>query len=228
MRPLFLFRILLASGLSCVALDAGDSKALLFIDINAPTANSVTIRLSGTFNRSNAGTGTFSTHNNTFVNNQAGISPITDMLRFSALPVGTTINIPGQRFAFTNNPRNTNPFTGLLNNTMAASVSDTNFNNNTGPYFTFAFGTSGQAGATEGTFYLSNNYSNNTSIDRTLTFNNLTPTDIGLLPGFYSITYDLGTEQVIIRVPGPLPILGAATAFGFSRRLRKRIHSRSK
>jgi hypothetical protein len=34
-----------------------------------------------------------------------------------------------------------------------------------------------------------------------------------------------GTVYVCPKVPGPLPVLGAATAFGFSRKLRKRIKS---
>lgn len=218
-------RILLANGLlSCAALNAGDSKALLYIDFIAPTNTSpVTIRLSGTFNRLNAGTSQVANYDNTTVDNRAGINS-NDTLRFSALPVGTNTAVAGQRFAFTN-PRNQNPFTGSFSNTIASSVSDTNFNNNTGPYFNFAFGTAGAAGANPGRFWLSNNYVNNTSIDRTLTFNSLTLTDIGFLNGSPDITYDLGTEQIILRVPGPLPILGAAAAFGFSRRLRKRIHN---
>lgn len=32
-----------------------------------------------------------------------------------------------------------------------------------------------------------------------------------------------GSDPVIEAVPGPLPILGAAAAFGYSRKLRKRI-----
>jgi hypothetical protein len=41
-------------------------------------------------------------------------------------------------------------------------------------------------------------------------------------------TYTSGSEQIILRkdptqVPGPLPLLGAAAAFGYSRKLRNRI-----
>ena len=43
-----------------------------------------------------------------------------------------------------------------------------------------------------------------------------------------TIVFTSGTEQIILRnnppqVPGPLPLLGAAAAFGYSRKLRNRI-----
>jgi hypothetical protein len=40
--------------------------------------------------------------------------------------------------------------------------------------------------------------------------------------GVLNSTYTVGGEQIMI-VPGPLPLFGAAAAFGFSRRLRKRV-----
>lgn len=41
-----------------------------------------------------------------------------------------------------------------------------------------------------------------------------------------NVVYNIGGEQIILRerVPGPLPLLGAAAAFGYSRKLRKRIN----
>ncbi len=50
--------------------------------------------------------------------------------------------------------------------------------------------------------------------DGAFTFND-TSADGG---GSYSANIDVATK-----VPGPLPILGAGVAFGYSRRLRKRI-----
>ncbi len=58
---------------------------------------------------------------------------------------------------------------------------------------------------------------------------------MGLTPGIYKWTWGTtnpDSYQLIINsssgpvseaVPGPLPVLGAAAAFGFSRKLRKRI-----
>jgi hypothetical protein len=235
-----ILKILFVSGLSYAALDAGDSQALLYIDFVAPSNSSpVTITLSGTFNRANAGTSSAAIYNSTVAATNAGIQPgptNPDILRFTALPTGTVNPVAGQRFAF-NIPRNTNPFTGVTSpaNNFASSIIDSNYNTTTGPFFSFAFGTGSAAGAQPGTFWLSNNYTDNEFINRTLTFSTLSLTQIGLLRGTPDIAYTLGSgpnqEQVILRVspvPGPLPILGAATAFGYSRRLRKKIRNRSK
>ncbi len=232
-----LFRILSICGLSYAALNAGDSKALLYIDFVAPSNTSpVTITLSGTFNRANAGTPATANYNSTVATTNAGIQPGSsngDILRFTALPTGTVNPVVGQRFAF-NNPRNQNPFTGGLGNQFASSIIDSNYNTTTGPFFSFAFGAGSAAGAQPGTFYLSNNYTDNDSINRTLTFSTLSLTGIGFLRGSSDIVYTLGSgpnqEQVVLRVspvPGPLPVLGAAAAFGYSRRLRKKIRNRS-
>jgi len=57
------------------------------------------------------------------------------------------------------------------------------------------------------------------------TVNGFSPSSAGLTffdfgTGFQSYTLSATTEQV----PGPLPILGAAAAFGYSRKLRNRIN----
>lgn len=54
--------------------------------------------------------------------------------------------------------------------------------------------------------------------DGAFTFNDTLPST----PGSYSAQVDVSDGQ---EVPGPLPILGAGVAFGFSRRLRQRVKS---
>jgi hypothetical protein len=65
-----------------------------------------------------------------------------------------------------------------------------------------------------------------------LAFNGIFNLDLSLAQIFGAggasiFTYTSGSEQIILRkdpqVPGPLPILGAAAAFGYSRKLRNRI-----
>jgi hypothetical protein len=53
----------------------------------------------------------------------------------------------------------------------------------------------------------------------------LGPPDPNLLAGFVNagVSGKVGVQYVYQYVPGPLPILGSAAAFGWSRRLRRRI-----
>lgn len=57
----------------------------------------------------------------------------------------------------------------------------------------------------------------------------LGPPDANLLSGFLNagVSGDVGIQYVYQYVPGPLPILGSAAAFGWSRRLRRRISQSS-
>ena len=75
-------------------------------------------------------------------------------------------------------------------------------------------------------------YNSNTPIVSSATFNGATLAGLGFtttgLIGTWSLTGTSETIQVILgapaaAVPGPLPLFGAAAAFGWSRRLRKRI-----
>jgi len=83
------------------------------------------------------------------------------------------------------------------------------------------------------TFAIDSTYVSSTPIVSSATFNNQTLTSLGFttpgLIGTWSLT---GTSETILlilgnppaaAVPGPLPLLGAGAAFGWSRRLRKRI-----
>jgi len=58
------------------------------------------------------------------------------------------------------------------------------------------------------------------------TFTSNTIASLGLVPGIYTWTWGASEDQKLtinVEAPGPLPALGAATAFGWSRRLRRRI-----
>jgi MYXO-CTERM domain-containing protein len=84
-------------------------------------------------------------------------------------------------------------------------------------------------------FGISPSYISNTSINSTATFNGTTLAGLGFtttgLIGTWTLDGTSESIQVILgastppgaTVPGPLPLLGAGAAFGWSRRLRKRI-----
>lgn len=84
-------------------------------------------------------------------------------------------------------------------------------------------------------FGIDSSYISNTPIVSSATFNGTTLAGLGFtttgLIGTWSLTGTSESIQVIIgaptspgaTVPGPLPLLGAGAAFGWSRRLRKRI-----
>lgn len=223
MKPTPFFLSSLALGF---ALHAGDSKAIMRIDLISLDDNSpVQIRLYGSLEIAKLGTGASSNYNSGLAGNLPGIYPTADTLRINA----PTTTSPGGTIAgssyFFNNPRNQNPFTGAAANTFAASSTTTS----SGPFFAFAFGSTANAGAPAGKVWISSSYVSNSFVDYTLNFATLSLTDIGLTLGSSPIVYTLGTspnqEQVIIQslpVPGPLPFAGAFAAFGFARRLRAR------
>lgn len=106
-------------------------------------------------------------------------------------------------------------FPGTANLPSASSVSGIS---------TILFGKLGFAGVATG--YVSGN-----SIFSSATFNGQTLAGLGLttpgLLGTWSLVGGSDSIQVILGapapVPGPLPLLGAAAAFGWSRRMRRRI-----
>jgi hypothetical protein len=76
-------------------------------------------------------------------------------------------------------------------------------------------------------FVIDPSYVSGTPIISNAIFNGKTLADIGLTPtsgllGTWTLTGTSETIKVNV-VPGPLPVLGAGAAFGFSRRLRQRI-----
>ena len=80
---------------------------------------------------------------------------------------------------------------------------------------------------------IDSSYISNSAIISSATFNSKTLSSIGFtqstgLIGTWTLNGSGDTIQVVLgtpgaNVPGPLPLLGAGTAFGWSRRLRKRI-----
>lgn len=81
-------------------------------------------------------------------------------------------------------------------------------------------------------FIFDSSYVLGTPIISSATFNGKTLADFGLTPSSGLLgtwTLDGTSESINVRVfnpvPGPLPVLGAGAAFGFSRRLRRRINA---
>jgi hypothetical protein len=79
-------------------------------------------------------------------------------------------------------------------------------------------------------FFIDSTYTSGTPIVSSATFNNTTLRGLGFTTTGLIGTWTLeGTgdqiEVVLTEVPGPLPLLGAGAAFGFSRRLRRRIRT---
>jgi hypothetical protein len=79
-----------------------------------------------------------------------------------------------------------------------------------------------------GKFFIDSAYIPGTPIVSSATFNNTTLKGLGFTTTGLIGTWTLenGGDQiqvVLTEVPGPLPLLGAGAAFGFSRRLRRRI-----
>jgi len=96
------------------------------------------------------------------------------------------------------------------------------------------------------TFYILNSYTDGTPIDSSATFNGKSLADVGLddpslnntnIGSWTLVTTRTADPTNVINVivgappspsvPGPLPLLGTAAAFGWSRRLRRRISSAS-
>jgi hypothetical protein len=76
--------------------------------------------------------------------------------------------------------------------------------------------------------YFSQDFDGSQTISSVTTFAGVTLQDLGLTPNTsFTWTWGTGPDQMlrldIEPVPGPLPALGGAAAFGWSRRLRRRV-----
>jgi hypothetical protein len=201
-------------------LDAAPSKAVLYIDFIPLSPTSTRIQASGSLTPSLLGTpaagspvATAQTGNNT-----SGINRNSDTLRFT---YGSTASLHGTVFAMTGS---SNPFT-----VAGTFLAHTGITPTKTPPFVLQLGSTGG-------IRLPNTLTNCTHTGcpspstTALAFSgffdvNLSLAQIGLSGP--PITYTSGSEQIILRdatpAPGPVPLLGAAAAFGYSRKLRHRI-----
>jgi len=200
---------------TAILLDAVPSKANLFIDFIPLNPTQTRIKASGTINPSLLGTSSAgAVTTGPSAANTSAINKGADALRFSYTP--TLLSIPGRRYAITG--PTTNPFSGGGN---FVSTGTTPTNN---PPLQLRFGT-------DMDLWFPNTFTGGASpLNSNLPVNgffdvNLTLAQIGFLGS--SFTFTSGSEQIILsnnyQVPGPLPLLGAAAAFGYSRKLRNRI-----
>jgi hypothetical protein len=200
---------------TAILLDAAPSKANLFIDFIPLNPTQTRIKASGTINPSLLGTssaGAVSTAPSG--GNTSAINKAADALRFSYSP--TVVSNPGRRYAITG--PTTNPFAGGGNFAWTGTTPTNN------PPLQLRFGT-------DMDLWFPNTFTGGASpLNSDLPVDgffdvNLSLAQIGFLGS--SLTFTSGSEQIILsnnyKVPGPLPLLGAAAAFGYSRKLRNRI-----
>lgn len=196
-------------------LDAAPSKAVLYIDFIPLSPTQTRIQASGTINPSLLGSSSPGAINLAQLPpNSSRISRNVDELRFNYDSVSS--NPAGRRFAIAGN---SNPFTATGPNTSWSGSTPTN-----NPPLVFRFGPNMD-------LWLPNTFTGgatpvnqNNSLDGFFDVN-LSLAQIGLSGPI--IAFTSGSEQIILRdatpAPGPVPLLGAAAAFGYSRKLRHRI-----
>jgi hypothetical protein len=215
MKPTYLL-LGVAGTAAAILLDAAPSKAVLYIDF-IPQPGSVTrIQASGTLDPSLLGlSSVFNTVTAPSGSNTSVFNKGADSLRFTYSSTVSS-SIAGKRYAITSG---TDPFVGGGNFPFLGPTSippgAIPMNN---PPLMLRLGTtkdvwlpnSFTGGAVDGFF------------DVNLTLNQIFGATSPSTFAFHS-----GSEQIIVRrnpyVPGPVPLLGAAAAFGYSRKLRNRI-----
>jgi hypothetical protein len=204
-------------------LDASPSKAVLLIDFIPLSPSLTRIQASGTLNPSLLGTSTAGNPVATATtgNNTSGINRNSDILRFT---YGASANSPGRLFAMTG-PSNPFPETGPFQAFSGTTPTNT-------PPFVLQLGTAGIRLANSLTG-CPNSGGCPSPINTNVPFSGFFNVNLSLAQIFGTgttsiFTYTSGSERIILRkdpsqVPGPLPLLGAAAAFGYSRKLRNRI-----
>ena len=205
---------------TAILLDATPSKAVLYIDFIplSPTKTRIKVAGTSTINPSKLATTpppvAATVSYDTSGGNTSAINKTTDGLR---LTYGSpSASMAGFRYKLIGP---SNPFTGGGNFAWAGPSTPTN-----NPPFELRFA----SGFMD--FWLPNTFTGGA-----------TPVNLAKpMSGFFDVNLSLaqigvngavaftsGSEQVILRnatdIPGPVPILGAAAAFGYSRKLRNRI-----
>jgi hypothetical protein len=224
---------LLAAATAPLIINAGASRATLFIDLIEVSPTRTEFRTSGSLNIAGITPAQSSVTVNFGDNPNArsGLNTNSDVIRFSQL----TVNTLGNTYSFTG--PTTDPFTADSRTVAGCNATSGNCLAITSPTpsapapFFLNAGSAATVGVNGSTIWLPTGYVSGSSIANSF-FLDRSLASIGLVSPTVTYTLTGGVQDTIvfraIPVPGPLPILGAATAFSFSRRLRSRVRSASK
>ena len=196
---------------TAILLDAAPSKAIMYIDFIPLSPTQTRINASGSLTPSSLGASTTVTQQTSpgpTGGTTSRLDKATDTLRFTYSNPAVS-SITGKRYTISG----TDPFVGggVQNWTGTTPVNN--------PPLIMRFGTTKD-------IWLPNTYTGGAIVASFDVNYSLAAIFGASAPSQFAFTS--GTEQIILRnnptlVPGPLPLLGAAAAFGYSRKLRNRI-----